>query len=482
MAHKMTDTRTDLDKKYDYEMLNKKPKALHKHRFLDSDVDNNTAKGKKCQRYCLPSIGLLTITFTLYLILCIPRNKGIQMSAVGVIHVPTYNPVTLVRIPTELANKSGAFCLDGTVPSYYFRKGKGRGQRSWMLHLQGGGWCWDLPDCYNRSYSHYGSSLAQYLPTHRVLQGILSDCPHMNPDFHDWNVAHVNYCDGAAFSGNVPNPVEHKNQTLYFRGALVLDLVFNFLVQSGGMGDADRIILTGSSAGASAVVLHIDHIKTLLPDGIPLHGLVDAGLFLDTKNMTNFNYFRMRTQNVYNIQQVWGSLNEACVKDQPQDKRWKCFFSVYAYKYVQSPVFYMHTGYDIWQLRHILEMLCHPTECPEQISFMMDFHKKFINFAKEVQNQSKKNGMFISSCPDHSQAYFDDPYQSYIVDGKTPQQAFGDWYFERIPEGSSFYFDCEDSYDCNPTCDWSLEFYKNITYHHLRSVESNETCSVTSRL
>ncbi|XP_072050981.1 uncharacterized protein [Amphiura filiformis] len=463
MAHKMTDTRTDLDQKCDYEMLNKKQKktkALHKHRFLDSDVDINMVKGKKCQRYCLPSIGLLTIACTLFLIICLLRMLS--------------DPVTLVRIPTELANKSGAFCLDGTVPSYYFRKGKGRGQRSWMLHLQGGGWCWDLPDCYHRSFSSKGSSLAQYLPTHH-LHGVLSDCPDVNPDFHDWNVAHVNYCDGAAFSGNVSDPVVHKDQTLYFRGALVLDLVINFLLQSEGMGDADRIILTGSSAGASAVVLHIDHIKTLLPDGIPLHGLVDAGLFLDTKSISNFNRFRMCTQSVYNIQQVWGSLNEACVKDQPQDTRWKCFFSVYAYKYVQSPVFYMHTGYDIWQLWHILQMHCHPTECPEQISFMMDFHKKFINFAKEVQNQSKKNGMFISSCPDHSQAYFDDPYQRYIVDGKTPQQAFGDWYFERIPEGSSFYFDCEDSYDCNPTCDWSLEFYTGrVPKKQLK--DSNETC------
>ncbi|XP_072050991.1 uncharacterized protein [Amphiura filiformis] len=246
------------------------------------------------------------------------------------------------------------------------------------------------------------------------------------------------------------------------------------------MGDADRIILTGSSAGASAVVLHIDHIKTLLPDGIPLHGLVDAGLFLDTKSMSNVYRFRKCTQSAYNIQQVWGSLNEACVKDQPQDTRWKCFFSVYAYKYVQSPVFYMHTAYDRWQLWYILEMKCHPTKCPEQLSNMMDFYTKFINFAKEVQKKSKKNGMFISSCYDHSQAYDDEPYQRYIVDGKTPQQAFGDWYFERIPEGSSFYFDCEDSYDCNPTCDWSLEFYKNISEQQLK--DSNEMCSVTSKL
>ena len=62
------------------------------------------------------------------------------------------------------------------------------------------------------------------------------------------------------------------------------------------------------TAGGSAVVLHIDHVKTLLPDGVPLHGLVDAGIFLDTRNMTNFDHFRVCTQRVYNIQQVFGKI------------------------------------------------------------------------------------------------------------------------------------------------------------------------------
>ena len=49
------------------------------------------------------------------------------------------------------------------------------------------------------------------------------------------------------YLGNVPYPVAYNNHTLFFRGALVLDLVINYLVNSAGMGNADRIILMGGS-------------------------------------------------------------------------------------------------------------------------------------------------------------------------------------------------------------------------------------------
>ena len=47
--------------------------------------------------------------------------------------------------------------------------------------------------------------------------------------------------------GNVSHPVVFRNKNLYFRGALILDLVINYLVQSAGMKDAQRVILYGYS-------------------------------------------------------------------------------------------------------------------------------------------------------------------------------------------------------------------------------------------
>ena len=33
--------------------------------------------------------------------------------------------------------------------------------------------------------------------------GLLSPDPLVNPDFYNWNLAFLNYCDGASFSGDV---------------------------------------------------------------------------------------------------------------------------------------------------------------------------------------------------------------------------------------------------------------------------------------
>ena len=154
------------------------------------------------------------------------------------------------------------------------------------------------------------------------------------------------------------------------------------------------------------------------------------------------------------------------MKDQTKDTRWKCFFAEYAYKYVQTPIFYINSAYDSWQLWFILEMHCHPSQCPDKLPYMTDFNKKYFELVQKMKGQSIKNGMYISSCYNHCQAYWDEPFEAYKVPngvGKTPQEAIGDWYFKRVPEGSSFYFDCEDPYNCNPTCDWSLEWYENKT-------------------
>ena len=144
------------------------------------------------------------------------------------------------------------------------------------------------------------------------------------------------------------------------------------------------------------------------------------------------------------------------------DTKWRCFFSAYAYKYVQTPIFYINAAYDYWQLAFILEMYCHPKECPEQLSHLTIFHYKFMELVKAIQQSSDKNGMFIVSCFNHILAFDDETFKSLRVSSTSPktlQVAIGDWYFNRVSEGSSFYIDCDDSCDCNPACDWSLNWY-----------------------
>jgi hypothetical protein len=82
------------------------------------------------------------------------------------------------------------------------RPGSGESAEKWIVHLMGGGWCnRGVLDCYMRSMTNLGTT--NVWPDTYSLNGFLSDDPTVNPDFHDWNIVYVIYCDGGSFAGNV---------------------------------------------------------------------------------------------------------------------------------------------------------------------------------------------------------------------------------------------------------------------------------------
>lgn len=83
--------------------------------------------------------------------------------------------------------------------------GFGSGAKNWIVHLEGGGWCINLELCVTRSRTVLGSS-NNWWPS-LYLDGFLSDSALSNPDFYNWNVAFINYCDGASFAGYRYDPL-----------------------------------------------------------------------------------------------------------------------------------------------------------------------------------------------------------------------------------------------------------------------------------
>ena len=71
----------------------------------------------------------------------------------------------------------------------------------WILHLAGGGWCYDEDECVKRSKGNLGSS--KNWPPSLTYSGLLSDNCTINPDFCGWSMVYIGYCDGASFAGNV---------------------------------------------------------------------------------------------------------------------------------------------------------------------------------------------------------------------------------------------------------------------------------------
>lgn len=80
--------------------------------------------------------------------------------------------------------------------------GSGNGASKWIIHMEGGGWCYNEDACVERSKTDLGSS-KRWSPSAEFAPGFLSDSKLLNPDFYDWNIVFIAYCDGASFSGNV---------------------------------------------------------------------------------------------------------------------------------------------------------------------------------------------------------------------------------------------------------------------------------------
>jgi hypothetical protein len=86
--------------------------------------------------------------------------------------------------------------------------------------------------------------------------------PAVNPDFAFFNRVVLYYCDGASFSGDKDEPYVYPktNQTLYFRGARVLDALLDALIQDHGLNKATDVLLSGGSAGGLSTYLHADYV------------------------------------------------------------------------------------------------------------------------------------------------------------------------------------------------------------------------------
>ena len=82
-------------------------------------------------------------------------------------------------------SETGAVCLDGSNPAYYFRAGFGTGVQKWRVHHQGGGWCEGYPDCVARSKTDLGSSAA-YPASINQTNDYYSTDKMINPLFWNW--------------------------------------------------------------------------------------------------------------------------------------------------------------------------------------------------------------------------------------------------------------------------------------------------------
>ncbi|KAJ6848543.1 pectin acetylesterase 12-like [Iris pallida] len=241
--------------------------------------------------------------------------------------VPNQLLVGLTLIPSAAAK--GAVCLDGTPPGYHLHRGYGSGANSWLVQLEGGGWCNDINTCVYRKKTRRGSS--NYMEKQIPFTGLLSNKADENPDFYNWNRVKVRYCDGASFSGEGYN----KAAGLFFRGQRIWSAAMEDLM-SKGMHNANEALLSGCSAGGLASILHCDEFRALFPGRTKIKCLADAGFFLDAVDVAGWRTMRSFFDGVVKLQGVARNLPRSCTS---QMDATACFFPQNLVAKVQTPFF-----------------------------------------------------------------------------------------------------------------------------------------------
>ncbi|KAE8657769.1 Pectin acetylesterase 6 [Hibiscus syriacus] len=358
--------------------------------------------------------------------------------------------VPLTLIPGAVSK--GAVCLDGTPPGYHFHRGFGSGANSWVIHLEGGGWCNTIRSCVFRKTTRRGSS--KFMEKQLNFTGILSNKPEENPGFYNWNRVRVRYCDGASFAGE---GYDEANQ-LYFRGQRIWSAAMEELM-SKGMRNANQALLSGCSAGGLASILHCDEFKGLFPGTTKAKCLSDAGLFLDATNVAGGHTLRDMFEGVVTLQGVQKNLPSSCTS---QKDPTLCFFPQNLVSNIKTPMFLLNAAYDAWQVdQSLIPSIADPHglwhDCKvdrlrcntSQIKFFQDFRNQMLS-AVEVFSQSNQNGLFINSCFAHCQSELQPTWyenDSPRVGNKAVAVAITDWFFDRTAVKA---IDCP--YPCDKTC------------------------------
>ncbi|OWR43651.1 hypothetical protein KGM_209171 [Danaus plexippus plexippus] len=233
-------------------------------------------------------------------------------------------------------------CNDGSPAGYYIRRGSN--SRHWVLYLEGGGYCWDAGSCGARWTRRPGLMSSTRWPRARRAPALLSSDPQANPLWHASNHVLLPYCSSDMWAGTRLHT--RTNGSFAFVGHLIVRSVLNELLH---LGLAGRLLLVGSSAGGTGVMLHADSTRrTLRAHSVRVAAIADSGWFLDRPP-------RARRASSANAvarlgHTLWlGAPPNSCVRDF-HDKPWLCYFGYRLYPHIRTPLFVFQYLFDSAQL------------------------------------------------------------------------------------------------------------------------------------
>jgi len=228
---------------------------------------------------------------------------------------------TDVTLSREQLDNALAICNDGSRAVFYKRYVAGSNQ--WIVHLQGGGWCWDQTSCASRPSTLRSSSAAP--ATMSFPDGSLFASRQLSPA----NLVFVKYCTSDAWVGN--QVASASTDGMAFKGQSLVQAVFDQLGRLHGLQGADKkILFSGCSAGARGVLHNLNRVSQFMADSYKVPetvGLIDSGLFYDLHDINGDRQFEDQARAVMSY--INPSIDPTCAAAHSNEV-WKCLVGEYA--------------------------------------------------------------------------------------------------------------------------------------------------------
>ncbi|XP_048512534.1 palmitoleoyl-protein carboxylesterase NOTUM isoform X2 [Athalia rosae] len=244
-----------------------------------------------------------------------------------------------------LSNRS-ITCNDGSQAGFYLRKSQG--SKRWVIFLEGGWYCYDSRSCRNRWLRLRHLMTSTQWPETRDVGGILSSRPEENPFWWNANHVFVPYCTSDSWSGTRSTP----SDMFSFMGAEIVAQVVRDLIPLG-LENASSLLFAGSSAGATGVMLNLDHVQSLVHQElnlkhIAIRGVSDSGWFMDRAPYSSNGL--PATDAVRKGMELWKArMPHNCVSKYPHEP-WRCYFGYRLYPTLSVPLFVFQWLFDEAQM------------------------------------------------------------------------------------------------------------------------------------
>ncbi|XP_041839369.1 carboxylesterase notum2 isoform X3 [Melanotaenia boesemani] len=353
-------------------------------------------------------------------------------------------------------------CNDGTAAGFYLKEF--RGSRRWLLFLEGGWCCYSKETCDSRYQNIPRLMSSSGWPQTKRGTGILSSQAEENPHWHNANIVFIPYCSSDVWSGTgpAPTPPPRQRQAEYtFMGSFIIREVIKDLIPKG-IKQAKVVMLSGTSAGGTGVLLNIERVASQLEQlgaEAQVRGLVDSGWFLESKQQRSPNCpetVSCSPEDAIKIGlRLWnGIVPDRCRQLYKRGEEWQCFFGHRLYSTLTSPLFIVQWLFDEEQLRVENIYMGGQSLSDEQWQYIQNLGLELKNSLRDV------TAVFAPSCLSHM-VITKSNWMSFQVKGTSLPRALQCWdrsleatRNNRTPaKGCPFHLvDTCQWPQCNPTC------------------------------